>query len=118
MRRGRAVVRCDVVFCRTAAGTGADAPDGRAAARATAQLSFGNVRAPGPFLAAMTLVQLSRTRSSTPVCARARAEDQGLVDPQARRITYLRLSLTDRCNYRCTYCMPEQGIEQRQRSEL
>jgi cyclic pyranopterin phosphate synthase len=29
-----------------------------------------------------------------------------LVDAQARRIRYLRLSVTDRCNYRCSYCMP------------
>ncbi len=27
-----------------------------------------------------------------------------------RDITYLRLSITDRCNLRCTYCMPEQGV--------
>ncbi len=30
-----------------------------------------------------------------------------LVDRFARRIRYLRISVTDRCNYRCTYCMPE-----------
>lgn len=30
-----------------------------------------------------------------------------LVDAFARRITYLRLSVTDRCDLRCTYCMPE-----------
>jgi len=30
-----------------------------------------------------------------------------LVDPFARRIRYLRISVTDRCNYRCSYCMPE-----------
>lgn len=29
-----------------------------------------------------------------------------LVDAQGRRITYLRLSLTDRCNFRCSYCSP------------
>jgi GTP 3',8-cyclase len=27
-----------------------------------------------------------------------------------RRINYLRVSVTDRCNLRCTYCMPEEGI--------
>lgn len=27
-----------------------------------------------------------------------------------RRIDYLRLSITDRCNLRCTYCMPEDGV--------
>ncbi|KRA82813.1 GTP 3',8-cyclase MoaA [Altererythrobacter sp. Root672] len=31
-----------------------------------------------------------------------------LVDAFNRRITYLRLSVTDRCDLRCTYCMPEQ----------
>lgn len=30
-----------------------------------------------------------------------------LIDRFARRITYLRLSVTDRCDLRCTYCMPE-----------
>ncbi|RVU07114.1 GTP 3',8-cyclase MoaA [Novosphingobium umbonatum] len=30
-----------------------------------------------------------------------------LVDPFQRRITYLRLSVIDRCDLRCTYCMPE-----------
>ena len=29
-----------------------------------------------------------------------------LVDAQGRRLTYLRLSVTDRCNYRCSYCSP------------
>ena len=29
-----------------------------------------------------------------------------MIDPFGRRISYLRLSLTDRCNLRCTYCMP------------
>lgn len=29
-----------------------------------------------------------------------------LADAQGRRITYLRLSLTDRCNFRCSYCSP------------
>ena len=30
-----------------------------------------------------------------------------LLDPQGRQITYLRLSLTDRCNLRCFYCLPK-----------
>ncbi|MBA4354363.1 MAG: GTP 3',8-cyclase MoaA, partial [Novosphingobium sp.] len=30
-----------------------------------------------------------------------------LIDRFARRITYLRLSVTDRCDLRCAYCMPE-----------
>jgi len=34
-----------------------------------------------------------------------------LIDPHNRRITYLRLSVTDRCNFRCVYCMPPEGVE-------
>ncbi len=33
-----------------------------------------------------------------------------LVDPFGRKIDYLRVSLTDRCNFRCVYCMPEEGL--------
>ncbi len=33
-----------------------------------------------------------------------------LIDPFRRHITYLRLSVTDRCNLRCRYCMPEHGV--------
>ncbi len=32
-------------------------------------------------------------------------------DSFGRKITYLRISLTDRCNYRCIYCMPQRGID-------
>ncbi|MCU0971485.1 MAG: GTP 3',8-cyclase MoaA [Gammaproteobacteria bacterium] len=31
-----------------------------------------------------------------------------MIDPFGRRITYLRLSVTDRCNFRCSYCMAEE----------
>jgi cyclic pyranopterin phosphate synthase len=34
----------------------------------------------------------------------------GLLDSRGRRITYLRLAITDRCNLRCRYCMPAEGI--------
>ncbi len=34
-------------------------------------------------------------------------ENNVLVDPFNRQISYLRLSVTDRCDLRCTYCMPE-----------
>jgi cyclic pyranopterin phosphate synthase len=40
-----------------------------------------------------------------------------LLDPYARRVRYLRVSVTDRCNYRCVYCMPE-DVEFRPRAEL
>ena len=34
-----------------------------------------------------------------------------LIDNHGRIITYLRLAITDRCNLRCSYCMPEDGVE-------
>lgn len=36
--------------------------------------------------------------------------DAALVDRFGRRHTYLRLSLTERCNLRCRYCMPAEGV--------
>ena len=33
-----------------------------------------------------------------------------LLDPYRRKINYLRVSITDRCNLRCRYCMPEEGV--------
>lgn len=33
-----------------------------------------------------------------------------LIDPFGRWINYLRVSVTDRCNLRCCYCMPQEGI--------
>ena len=36
------------------------------------------------------------------------ADPEPLVDPFGRHITYLRVSVTDRCNFRCVYCMAEQ----------
>jgi cyclic pyranopterin phosphate synthase len=41
-----------------------------------------------------------------------------LVDPFGRTIGDLRISITDRCNFRCTYCMPEEGMQWLPRSEV
>jgi len=40
------------------------------------------------------------------------------LDNFARPINYLRISVTDRCNLRCVYCMPPQGIRQRAHDEI
>ena len=32
-------------------------------------------------------------------------------DSFGREISYMRISVTDRCNMRCMYCMPEEGVE-------
>lgn len=41
-----------------------------------------------------------------------------IVDQFGRVHNYLRISLTERCNLRCFYCMPEEGIELRDRSKF
>src|SRR5579872_3443228 len=38
-------------------------------------------------------------------------KNSNLVDGFGRRIDYLRISVTDRCNFRCVYCMPDDGAE-------
>jgi cyclic pyranopterin phosphate synthase len=39
-------------------------------------------------------------------------------DDFGRAINYLRVSVTDRCNLRCVYCMPTEGIDKRAHSEI
>ena len=41
-----------------------------------------------------------------------------MLDCYNRKIEYLRISVTDRCNLRCTYCMPAEGIEQVAHAEV
>ncbi len=41
-----------------------------------------------------------------------------LVDPHGRTVRDLRISVTDRCNLRCRYCMPAEGMEWLPRSDL
>jgi cyclic pyranopterin phosphate synthase len=41
-----------------------------------------------------------------------------LVDSYGRTVRDLRISVTDRCNFRCTYCMPAEGLQWLDRAEL
>src|ERR1022692_4527257 len=41
-----------------------------------------------------------------------------LTDQFGRNHNYLRISLTERCNLRCSYCMPPEGIRLRPRAEF
>src|SRR3979409_2012593 len=38
----------------------------------------------------------------------AGGNERGMIDPFGRNITYLRVSVTDRCDFRCVYCMAEE----------
>jgi GTP 3',8-cyclase len=44
--------------------------------------------------------------------------DGDLVDPFGRTVRDLRISVTDRCNFRCTYCMPEEGMQWLPREDI
>jgi cyclic pyranopterin phosphate synthase len=55
-------------------------------------------------------------RSGLRVVGPARA--QGLFDRFGRAHTYLRISVTERCNLRCQYCMPEEGVQLLPRDHL
>lgn len=46
------------------------------------------------------------------------ASPNQLVDSFGRAHTYLRISVTDRCNLRCTYCMPHEGMKWKKRDQL
>ena len=46
------------------------------------------------------------------------AVQRDLVDPFGRVIRDLRISVTDRCNFRCTYCMPEEGLKWLDRDDV
>jgi len=41
-----------------------------------------------------------------------------LKDSIGRTINYLRISVTDLCNFRCVYCMPAEGVKPREHSEM
>lgn len=43
---------------------------------------------------------------------------ESLFDAHGRKHDYLRISLTDRCNFRCQYCMPEEGVDLKDRKEI
>lgn len=45
-------------------------------------------------------------------------QKEKLIDPYKRKIDYLRLSITDRCNLRCTYCMPEEGVKSKSHDDI
>ncbi|MCJ7684922.1 MAG: GTP 3',8-cyclase MoaA, partial [Desulfobacteraceae bacterium] len=41
-----------------------------------------------------------------------------LIDKHNRHLNYLRISITDRCNLRCLYCMPPDGLAKLRHEEI
>lgn len=60
-------------------------------------------------MATISLVDKVETLRSPATAQRFYGQNEPAHDSFGRRINYLRVSLTDRCNFRCVYCMPEHG---------
>src|SRR5215204_841438 len=59
-----------------------------------------------------TLLPMPRWQNpDTVLPATTSGEPRALLDSYGRIATDLRVSLTDRCNLRCTYCMPAEGLD-------
>src|SRR5690606_18498913 len=61
---------------------------------------------------------LARATAARREVEAARTGDAGMRDGFGRRIEYLRVSVTDKCNLRCVYCMPPEGLPWLTRDEL
>src|SRR5256714_9060222 len=53
----------------------------------------------------------AETAAAYGLTLRGDARSSGLFDRFGRGHTYLRISVTERCNLRCRYCMPEEGVQ-------
>jgi GTP 3',8-cyclase len=58
-----------------------------------------------------TVPSLTRSRADNRAIAAEVPTDGPLLDTYGRTATDLRVSLTDRCNLRCSYCMPAEGLD-------
>src|SRR4051812_32964560 len=65
---------------------------------------------PRPTGAAPTGVDAPAGTRAAVILPSERPAAAGLLDRFGREATDLRISLTDRCNLRCTYCMPAEGL--------
>ena len=66
----------------------------------------------------MTLLIDPPQTSSAGSAREQRSRERELIDSFGRRISDMRISVTDRCNFRCVYCMPEEGMQWLKRETL
>ncbi len=55
----------------------------------------------------MTVIETGKPPHKTATNAPDENPQSGLIDPFGRHVSYLRVSVTDRCDFRCVYCMSE-----------
>src|SRR5919197_507414 len=65
----------------------------------------------------MTLL-IDPPQSSTSPALEHTVLERRLIDSFGRRISDMRISVTDRCNFRCVYCMPEEGMQWLKRESI
>src|ERR1035437_7316336 len=58
------------------------------------------------------LTDLRHAGLALPLPARGEFAPDGLIDTRGRALRDLRISVTDRCNFRCNYCMPKEVFDQ------
>ena len=58
-----------------------------------------------------TIIPIADVRGLRIPALRGAADGRTLVDSLSRQIRDLRISVTDRCNFRCTYCMPKEVFD-------
>lgn len=64
------------------------------------------------------VTQAAASRQEAERRGRQDAAMEGMRDAFGRRIEYLRISVTDKCNLRCVYCMPREGLAWLKREDL
>ncbi|KZO96415.1 molybdenum cofactor biosynthesis prote [Calocera viscosa TUFC12733] len=65
-----------------------------------------------------TMLRRAGARTYAAVAAGAKRDLAKLIDAFNRKHDYLRISLTEKCNLRCFYCMPEEGVDLSPRHQL
>jgi cyclic pyranopterin phosphate synthase len=60
---------------------------------------------------ARTVIPVTELRGPLPIPAARPLEGGALADPRGRTLRDLRISVTDRCNFRCVYCMPREVFD-------
>lgn len=90
----------------------ADAPMGRGVGATGAPLAYQGLATAVPAAQEEEEEEGEEERGALERSVRRRlALGDVLLDKHGRRHTYLRISLTERCNLRCSYCMPAEGVD-------
>ena len=57
------------------------------------------------------VIPIKAATKTVPLVGEIRRDETHWIDSRGRPLRDVRISITDRCNFRCRYCMPDGGIE-------